>query len=93
MKLGLVVGQVVATRKDDRLVGSKLLITQPIAPDGTPIGEPVVAVDSVGAGEGERVIYVQGSVAARAMRDTSAPTDAAIVGIVDRVDCKAERAK
>ncbi len=91
MKLGIVIGQVVATRKDERLVGCKLLITQPIRPDGKPAGEPLVAVDSVGAGEGETVIYATGSVASRVMRDLSAPVDVAIVGIDDRIDCSAEK--
>lgn len=86
MKLGIVVGQVVATRKDERLSGCKLLITQPITPDGSKMGEAVVAVDTVGAGVGEKVIYACGSVASRAMRDTQAPVDSAIVGIVDSTD-------
>lgn len=87
MRLGIVVGQVVATRKDEKLEGSKLLVTQPVTPDGRPDGEQLVAVDTVGAGVGETVIYVCGSVASRAMRDLSAPVDTAIIGIVDKVDC------
>lgn len=87
MKLGIVTGQVVATRKDERLVGSKLLITQPVTTDREPIGEPLVAVDTVGAGVGEIVIYVCGSVASRAVHGGTAPVDAAIVGIVDTIDC------
>ncbi|MCL6458414.1 MAG: EutN/CcmL family microcompartment protein [Gorillibacterium sp.] len=87
MHLGLIIGHVVATRKDEKLVGSKLLITQPILPDGTYTGAPIITVDTVGAGIGETVIYVIGSVAARAMHDQSAPVDAAIVGIIDSLDC------
>jgi ethanolamine utilization protein EutN len=87
MKIGLVIGQIVATRKDERLVGCKLLITQPVTDQGKPEGETVVAIDTVGAGVGETVIYASGSVASRAMRDLSAPVDAAIVGIVDKIDC------
>ncbi len=86
MKLGIVVGQVVATRKDEKLSGCKLLITQPITPEGDKEGETIVAVDTVGAGVGETVIYAGGSVASRAMRDITAPVDAAIIGIVDRID-------
>lgn len=86
MKLGIVVGQIVATRKDEKLNGCKLLITQPITPDGDRIGETIVAVDTVGAGVGEKVIYACGSVASRAMRDITVPADAAIVGIVDCID-------
>lgn len=87
MKLGIVIGQVVATRKDEKLVGCKLLITQPIDSKGNSIGESLVAVDTVGAGVGETVFYSCGSVASRAVRDISAPVDAAIVGIVDKIDC------
>ncbi len=87
MKLGVVTGQVVATRKDEYLMGTKLMITQPISSEGKPLGEELVAVDTVGAGVGETVLYACGSVASRAMRNSEAPTDAAIVGIVDRIDC------
>lgn len=84
--MGKVIGLAIATRKDERLVGSKLLITQPIRLDGSLCGQPIIAVDTVGAGIGERVIYVTGSVAARAMSDTNAPVDAAIVGIIDSIE-------
>jgi ethanolamine utilization protein EutN len=63
------------------------LITQPINKSGKPLGETMIAVDTVGAGVGETVIYVCGSVASRALRDTTAPVDTAIVGIVDHIDC------
>lgn len=84
--MGKVIGLAIATKKDERLVGSKLLITQPILLDGSLSGQPIIAVDTVGAGIGEKVIYVTGSVAARAMSDTSAPVDAAIVGIIDSIE-------
>ncbi|MNC09173.1 EutN/CcmL family microcompartment protein [Paenibacillus tianjinensis] len=87
MKLGIITGHVVATRKDENLIGAKLLIIQPILPDGAPAGQPVVAVDTVGAGIGETIIYAVGSVASRATQHPNAPVDAAIVGIVDSVDC------
>lgn len=86
MKLGIVVGQVVATRKDDRLSGCKLMITQPITPEGAKTGATIVAVDTVGAGVGEKVLFTSGSAAARAMRELQAPVDATIVAIVDRID-------
>jgi ethanolamine utilization protein EutN len=86
MQIGLVIGRVVATRKDEKLVGTKLLITQPVQIDGSFAGQPVIAVDTVGAGVGERVIFVSGSVAGRAMKDGDAPVDAAIVGIVDSLE-------
>ncbi|WP_150269257.1 EutN/CcmL family microcompartment protein [Paenibacillus tepidiphilus] len=87
MMLGLITGHVVATRKDEHLIGAKLLIVQPILPDGTPAGGPLVAVDTVGAGIGEMIIYAVGSVASRAAQHPEAPVDAAIIGIVDSVDC------
>ena len=85
MILGKVVGTVVATRKDERLSGSKLLLVQPVQPDGTPRGAPLVAVDTVDAGVGERVLVVGGSSARMAEGMTDRPVDAAIVGIVDTV--------
>lgn len=87
MHLGLIIGHVVATRKDEKLIGCKLLITQPILPDGSYSGAPMITVDTVGAGVGETVIYVVGSVASRAMEHPLAPVDASIVGIVDQLDC------
>lgn len=86
MILGKVVGTVVATRKDERLSGSKLLLVQPVQPDGSPRGDPLVAVDTVDAGAGERVLVVGGSSARMAEGMTDRPVDAAIVGIVDTVD-------
>lgn len=85
MILGKVVGTVVATRKDERLAGSKLLLVQPVQPDGSPRGATLVAVDTVDAGAGERVLVVSGSSARMAEGMTDRPVDAAIVGIVDTV--------
>ncbi|MCH1640396.1 EutN/CcmL family microcompartment protein [Paenibacillus timonensis] len=86
MQIGKVIGRVTATRKDERLVGTKLLITQPIRLDGTLTGHPIIAVDTVGAGVGEQVILVLGSMAARAIANEGAPVDAAIVGIIDSLE-------
>ncbi len=86
MKLGKVIGTVVATRKDDSLVGSKLMITQPLDLDMKPFGESIVMVDTVGAGIGEIVIYATGTASRNAMGNPKASADAAIVGIVDKVD-------
>lgn len=85
MILARVVGNVVATRKDPRLEGKKLLVLQHLAPDGKPRENYVVALDTVGAGARETVICVAGSSArlASGMQDT--PVDTAIVGIVDDV--------
>ncbi len=83
MQLAKVVGDVVATRKDQNLVGVKLLVLQPIANDGTPIGRTLVAVDSAGAGVGETVFFVRGKEASFPFYPTEVPTDAGVVGIVD----------
>ena len=85
MLLARVLGNVVATRKDAGLSGVTLLVIQPLRPDGTPVGKPLVAIDSVGAGAGEEVFYVRGREAAFPFLPAEVPTDAAIVGIVDQV--------
>ena len=59
MILGLVTGNVVSTHKSKRYEGAKLMIVQPLDPQSKPSGEPVVAIDAVGAGIGERVLLVQ----------------------------------
>ena len=86
MILARVVGTVVATRKDERLVSSKLLLAQPIEPDGQPRGHHLVAIDTVDAGAGETVLIITGSSARMAEGLRDAPVDAAIVGIVDAVE-------
>lgn len=86
MQMGIVVGRVTATRKDDNLVGTKLLITHPIDLEGKMKGDPIITVDTVGAGVGEKVIYVTGSMASRALENKKAPIDAVIVGIIDNFD-------
>ena len=83
MILGTVVGTVVATRKDERLIGSKLLLVQPILPNGEARGAPIVAVDTVDAGTSETVLVVSGSSARMAAGQSDRPVDAAIIGIVD----------
>ena len=85
MYIGKVIGTVVATRKDENLVGSKLMITQPLNMDLKPTGEPIIAVDTVGAGIGEIVIYSKGTAARLAARKMDSPIDISIVGIVDEL--------
>jgi microcompartment protein CcmK/EutM len=85
MILARVVGTVVATRKDPRLEGFKLLIVKPVSPEGKDEADYVVAVDTVSAGIGERVITVSGSSARMAEGCKDRPVDTAIVGIVDEV--------
>jgi ethanolamine utilization protein EutN len=81
MYLGKVVGTVVATRKQESLVGSKLMLVAPYEGEG----QTIVAVDTVGAGVGETVLLTMGNPARRAVSADS-PVDAAIVGIVDSVE-------
>jgi microcompartment protein CcmK/EutM len=86
MFLARVIGNLVATRKDEGLHAAKLLVIQPIKPDRTPNGKPLVAVDSVGAGAGEHVFYVRGREAAFPFEPAQVPSDATITGIVDSWD-------
>ena len=86
MILAKVVGTVVATRKDERLVSSKLLVARPLDPSGKPDGNYIVAIDTVDAGFGETVLIVSGSSARMASGLKDSPVDAAIVGIVDVID-------
>ena len=86
MILAKVVGTVVATRKDERLVGQKLLLVQALDVTGKPQGNHWVAVDTVDAGAGETVLIVSGSSARLAADLKDSPVDAAIVGIVDAVE-------
>ena len=88
MQLAKVIGDVVATRKDEKLVSNKLLIARPIDPYGKAEGNYLVAVDTVDAGFGETVLIVSGSSARMASGMKDCPVDAAIVGIVDTVEVK-----
>ena len=83
MILGRIVGTVVATRKDEKLEGKKLLIVQQVDPETGQAGGYVVAIDTVDAGAGETVLVVSGSSARMATGLKDHPVDAAIVGIVD----------
>lgn len=80
-----VIGTLVASDKQETLRGVKLLIVQPVDAAGAPEGEPVVAVDSVGIGVGERAFCVLGKEAAMALDNPFAAVDVAVVGIVDEV--------
>ncbi|MCU1273692.1 MAG: Ethanolamine utilization protein EutN/carboxysome structural protein Ccml [Bryobacterales bacterium] len=85
MILARVVGTVVATRKDPRLEGKKLLIIKPVSPEGNDEAGYVVAVDTVSAGYKEKVLVVSGSSARMAEGCKDCPVDTAIIGIVDDV--------
>ena len=85
MRIAKVVGVIVATVKDRRLEGSKCLLVAAVNPEGQAQGLPFVAMDMVGAGEGELVLVVEGSSARIAAGDPNRPVDAVIVGILDSV--------
>jgi ethanolamine utilization protein EutN len=87
MQIARVVGTVVATQKNRKLEGAKLLLVQPLTLEGQPRGVVLLAIDSVGAGIGERVLVViEGKAAGDALGRKAAPVDAAVIGIIDRVD-------
>jgi microcompartment protein CcmK/EutM len=89
MQLARVIGDVVVTRKDEKLNGQKLLILQPIAANGSASGRTLVAVDAAGAGVGETVFFVRGKEASFPFYPVEVPADAGIVGIVDHWDVEA----
>jgi ethanolamine utilization protein EutN len=85
--IGRVVGNVVATQKNAKLEGAKLMLVQPLDLAGAPRGGTVLAIDSVDAGVGDRVLLVQdGKAAQQALGRGTAAVDAAIVGVVDALD-------
>jgi ethanolamine utilization protein EutN len=86
--LARVVGTVVATRKDERLLGTKLLVVRTQDPHGKDDSSYLVAVDTVDAGLRDRVLVVSGSSARMASGMKDCPVDAAIVGVVDTVEVR-----
>jgi ethanolamine utilization protein EutN len=86
MQVARVMGEVVSTVKDSNLTGMTLLVLQPLSASGDASGKTLVALDSVGAGVGERVFFVRGREAAFPFYPAEPPTDASVIGIVDRMD-------
>lgn len=86
MQLAEVIGRVVSTRKDPSLHGFRLLVIQPMTHNRQSSGSPIVAVDTVSAGDGETVYWVSSREAPNALPDKYGPIDAAIVGIADSID-------
>lgn len=86
MKIGRVVGTVVATRKSEKLTGTKLLIVEECDIAGKPKGSFVVAADTVQAGNGDTVLLVSGSSARMAYPKEGTPIDAAISAVIDAID-------
>ena len=83
MVIGKVVGSIVSTRKNEKLVGQKLLIVRPV--EEMEEKNEFVAIDNVGAGIGEKVLVARGSAARIGCDLENAPIDAAIVGIIDEI--------
>lgn len=86
MYFGKVIGTIWATRKDESLNSFKLQLIQPLDAHRKSFGGPIIAVDTVGAGQGETVFYITAREAVIPLPVESAPVDASIVGIVDRID-------
>jgi len=86
MLVGIVIGNVWATRKNEDLSGCKLMIVEPYSYDGHEKQYPVIAVDQIGAGIGETVLVVSGSSARISVSGGNKPIDHVIVGIVDKVE-------
>jgi ethanolamine utilization protein EutN len=86
MNLAKVLGTVWATHKDENMTGAKMQIIQPLDHHQKNVGAPLVAVDTVGAGQGEVVYYVTAREATIPYPTRIAPIDAAIVGIVDYIE-------
>lgn len=83
MLLGRVVGTVVATKKEPRMEGLRFLVVRNVGSDGKETGDYVVAVDSVGAGPNEMVLYATGSSARQTEATDNRPCDAIVMAIVD----------
>ena len=86
MLIARVVGDVVSTLKDDKMVGRKLLIVREVSVENEIVGKPVVAVDTMDAGIGDVVLIAQGSSARQTSTTKETPTDAVIMAIVDSLE-------
>jgi microcompartment protein CcmK/EutM len=86
MNVGLVIGTVVATKKEEELRGLTFLLVRGVDLDGKPTSTQVVAVDAVGAGVGEVVLYASGSSARQTKVTRDRPVDATIMAIVDAIE-------
>ena len=95
MILARVVGNVVATQKNERYQSARVMLCQPVTPTGEEWGATILALDSVDAGEGDIVLVVQEgwSASTAATGEQGAAIDSAIVGVVDRVDLLEEETK
>ena len=88
MQLGKIVGRVWATCKDPNLEGQRLLIVQPVTADLQAAGKQLVCLDAVGAGAGELIYWCRGKEASFPFLPAEVPTEATVVGIVDRISVR-----
>ncbi|MBI2251419.1 MAG: EutN/CcmL family microcompartment protein [Armatimonadetes bacterium] len=89
MIAGKILGTVVCTQKEEKLIGFKFQILQPLDLNTLkPEGKPIISLDTVGAGKDELVIAVAGSSARQTAKTTDKPTDSTIVGIIDTIELK-----
>ncbi|HUW69754.1 MAG TPA: EutN/CcmL family microcompartment protein [bacterium] len=86
MRIAFVIGTVVATMKDEKLRGRKLLLVKEADLSGKPIGLPFVAIDTVDAGKGDVVVVTEGSSARQTAQTESLPVDAVIIAVVDSME-------
>jgi len=87
MLIGRVIGNIVATKKDLKLDGEKLLLIQPLELSGAAKGAPIIAIDRMGAGPREKVLYTQdGRTAQQILGRGTAGVDAAVLGVIDEID-------
>ena len=93
MQMGIVIGNVWATKKEDNLRGLKFLIIQPELPDRSYTGSPFIAVDRIGAGVGDQVLVTNGSAAANMPTEAKLPIDALIIAIIDSIDVEKKEVK
>ncbi len=91
MLMGRIVGTVVATRKDRELEGLRFMVVQVCDFKGVATGQTVIAADAVGAGEGEVVLFAQGSSARQTVLTHQRPCDATIMAIVDEIEVGGEK--
>lgn len=92
MIIGTVVGTIWATRKEEHLTGLKFLIVKPdlLINESSNPQPPIIAVDRIGAGKGDRVMVTQGSSASNIYEDKKVPIDSLIIGIIDSVDVESD---
>ena len=86
MELGQVIGTIWATRKYEAVKGYKMQFVQPINSEMEKLGDPIIALDTIGAGPGEIIFYITASEAVIPLDVDMAPVDASIVGIVDSIN-------